>query len=241
MPAGTTMPAAAKQRVSDQLPHQKLTFLLVALLLLLVGSAGQTSQGPPWVQFTGTLTLAAGLHAITSRKRWRGALLLAVPALAANGLNVLTHLQSRPLMLMEGGFSILFLAYVVGVILSYVLAETEVMPDTINGALCGYLLLGAIWANAYGMIELLAPGAFMENVKVAAGVQGEFGEPGRLFPRLYYSFITLTSVGYGDIVPVATAARALSVLEALVGQIYMIVLVSRLVGIHIAQQMARQP
>jgi voltage-gated potassium channel Kch len=53
----------------------------------------------------------------------------------------------------------------------------------------------------------------------------------------WLSLRTITSVGYGDIVPVSTAARALTVLEALAGQIYLVVLVARLVGIHTAQHM----
>jgi Ion channel len=66
------------------------------------------------------------------------------------------------------------------------------------------------------------------------------GQIEHAFPLGYYSFMTITSVGFGDIVPVATAARALTVLEALVGQIYLVVLVARLMGIHIAQHMERR-
>jgi ion channel len=233
-----TAPGPVRERMRESLTRQKLTCLLVTLLLLFLGTACQTAPGLGWLKLVLPFTLLAVLYTVTSRRRWQTGTVLAAPALAASWLNVLADLQFQPLMLVESGFAICFLAYTVWVILTHVLAETAVTLDTINGSLCVYLLLGIIWALSYGVIEHIAPGSFVETVKAAPGSRGDLAAR-HMFPLAYYSFMTITSVGYGDIVPVATAARALTVLEALAGQIYLAVLVARLMGIHIAQQMAR--
>jgi hypothetical protein len=222
-----------KPQVRERLTGRKLTYLLAAMLVLFLGSACQTSQSLPWFKLFLALILTAGLAAVTTRERWRAGTLLAAPALVASGLNGLTLLHSRPLVLVEGSFATLFLAYAVWVILGYVLAQSEVTLDSINGALCAYLLLGLIWTIGYATIESLAPGSFVETVKGAS--RGDLAPTEHMFSFAYYSFMTLTSVGHGDILPVAAAARTLTVLEALVGQIYLVVLVARLVGTHIAQ------
>jgi hypothetical protein len=88
------------------------------------------------------------------------------------------------------------------------------------------MFLGMIWAGLYSTLELLNPGSFsMANVPTGPTSQ-QFG---------YFSFTTLTTLGYGDIAPLSGAARAFATLEAMVGQIYLTVLIARLVGAHIAQ------
>ncbi len=83
-----------------------------------------------------------------------------------------------------------------------------------------YLLLGFIWAHAYELVALWHPGAF------AGAVDGSL-------PWTYYSFVTLTTVGYGDITPVHPLARAVAVLEALTGQLYLAIMLARLVSLEL--------
>ena len=108
--------------------------------------------------------------------------------------------------------------------------------------MCIYLLLGVLWALVYSALELLAPESF--TIMVAGGAGNEamrFRADQAIFP-LYYSFITLTTLGYGDVVPSSPPARMLAALEAIMGQLYLAVLVARLVGLHIAQAtMGRKP
>lgn len=116
-------------------------------------------------------------------------------------------------------------------ILVDVLAAERIVFDLVCGALCVFVLLGMCWANVYQLIERLSPGAFVidySRYQIDAGAD-PFAALG-LFT--YYSFITLTTVGYGDIVPVSALARWMVWLEAVSGQFYMAVFVARLIGLQ---------
>ncbi len=88
-----------------------------------------------------------------------------------------------------------------------------------------------MWAFIFSVLEIIHPGSF------AIG-EGQI-EVGRLL-FIYYSFVTITTLGYGDITPLTAPANAFSSIEAVTGQIYLVVLVARLVGMHIAQSMDRK-
>lgn len=125
----------------------------------------------------------------------------------------------------------LFLFTLAVLILAYVFSSGPVNEDRIFAALCVYVLLGLLWAELYTVIEVVQPGAF--DFPDIGGVMAQGVE--RLESDLvFYSFVTLTTLGYGDITPVAPMARTLSFLEAALGQMYLAVLVARLVGLHIA-------
>jgi hypothetical protein len=110
---------------------------------------------------------------------------------------------------------------VTGLILAYVLGEGEITFDRLSAAVCAYIFIGLIWADLFSIIEALRPGA----IAIAEG----YGDTPSL-PILYFSFVTLTSLGYGDVAPVHGFARALAYTEAMIGQLYLAVLIGRLVG-----------
>jgi hypothetical protein len=111
--------------------------------------------------------------------------------------------------------------------------------DTISAAICAYLLIGVAWAYAFAVVELRYPGSFS-----AALFQRPTGNAAPLLASLrtfvYYSFVCLTTTGFGDILPVSEGARSLSVMEAVFGQLYMAILIARLVGLEIAQSMKEE-
>jgi hypothetical protein len=108
------------------------------------------------------------------------------------------------------------------VVLALVLRPGPITTWRIEGAIAVYLLLGFAWSHAYELVALWHPGAF------AGAVEGTGFQP-----LTYYSFVTLTTMGYGDIMPVHPLARALAVLEALTGQLYLAILLARLVSLGI--------
>jgi hypothetical protein len=108
------------------------------------------------------------------------------------------------------------------VVLSLVLRRGSITIRRIEGAIAVYLLLGFTWAQAYELVGLWHPGAF------AGAANGEVSQL-----LTYYSFVTLTTMGYGDIMPVHPLARALAVLEALTGQLYLTILLARLVSLEL--------
>ena len=123
----------------------------------------------------------------------------------------------------------LFFTFTAIMILDYLFREDKVTGDMIMGAVCVYFLMGLIWAFVFSTMEILQPGSFKMT-------QGPVSQP--VFT--YYSYVTLTTLGYGDITPISAPARSLSLLEAIMGQLYLAVLVARLVGLHISQSMLKK-
>ena len=108
------------------------------------------------------------------------------------------------------------------VVLALVLRRGPITARRIQGAIAVYLLLGFIWAQAYELVTLWHPGAFTGAVDGSGSL-----------PWTYYSFVTLTTMGYGDIMPVHPLARAVAVLEALTGQLYLAIMLARLVSLEL--------
>ncbi len=132
----------------------------------------------------------------------------------------------------EAGKAI-FLCSMIGWALVHLIRRTfsaqVVQASNLHAAAAIYLLLGFAFATAYQLLHVLHPGAFR--------IPEDTGASKDTF--LYFSFVTLTTMGYGDITPVTGTARMLSVLEAIIGQIYLVVSVSRLVGLYVAQRTER--
>lgn len=121
--------------------------------------------------------------------------------------------------------SMLFIAQMLIMILRHILTEKEVTGDLIMGGACAFVLLGLVWAFAYYLLEIYQPNSFK-------GIEERSDD---MWDFFYYSFVTLTTVGYGDILAVSKQARGLTVLEAVIGQLYLAIMISRLVSLHIAE------
>ena len=126
----------------------------------------------------------------------------------------------------------LFLGFAVFVILGNVLKQKLVTSDEVLGAVAGYLLAGASWANIYALTEVLLPGSFSMSQQFAAELPDWHG---RAAVFNYFSMVTLTTMGYGDITPTRPPATVFVTLEAIFGQFYIAVLVAQLVGLRLAR------
>lgn len=103
---------------------------------------------------------------------------------------------------------------------------TDITTNRLVGAICVYLLLGVIWALSYSALELAVPGSFTGfEAWTDRGWDSEW---------LYFSFVTMTTLGYGDILPISATARALAYLQAVFGQFYVAILVAGLVSAYIS-------
>jgi hypothetical protein len=145
---------------------------------------------------------------------------------------------SVPVFVVVTGTTALFLAFVAYKIIAEVARLRTVTVDTIFGAGCGYLLLGGVWAFAYSIINVLMHGAFIFTNVGSLPPGADLMQRSRLVALFYFSFITLTSTGFGDILPMAPAAKALAVCEVIVGQFYVATLVARLVSLEIISSTA---
>ena len=125
-----------------------------------------------------------------------------------------------------------FLGYVLALLLKDILSHETVTVETIRGAVTIYLLIGLAWITIYALILLADPGAiaFSDALRAQVG-----NRPEEYFSILeYFSFVTLTTLGYGDISPVTPVARIAAGTEAVVGQLYIAITIARLVGLQIA-------
>ena len=178
--------------------------------------------------FMSVIILSAIYTVSEKRGTFLIALALAFPVLI---LKWLSYMVSSPsAMLLEDIFGTLFTAYLLIFILSFISRQTEVTGEVIMAALCGYFFLGLMWASIYLFLESMQPGSF----QIARNGMGDHTH------FIYFSFVTMTTLGYGDTIPLSNAARNLSVLEATMGQLYLAVTIAGLVGIHIAQSQQKR-
>ena len=129
----------------------------------------------------------------------------------------------------------LWIAVAVSVIVFHLFQDRDVDLNTILGAIVTYLLAAVAFAMLFQISELLSPGAFSGLDDAAYQDRG-----GLSSAMMYYSLVCITTMGYGDIVPVGAIARPLSVIEGAFGQLYLAVMIARLVGLHIAKDSAPQ-
>ncbi|MHC5199142.1 MAG: potassium channel family protein [Planctomycetota bacterium] len=122
----------------------------------------------------------------------------------------------------------LFYFLAIAILMVKISSNTTVSSDTIKGGISIYILLGFFWAILYMTLLFLDPDA-ISNISSTEETAG--------FECYYYSFTTLTTLGYGDIVPVAKYARILAMLEAIAGPVYLAIFVAQIIGMNIAQKM----
>ncbi len=178
-----------------------------------------------------TLLLIAAIQASSADARdVRRAVALALPAIA---LLWLSDGSASMLTALGAGAAALFLAFVTSRILGFILRARIVDTEVVLAALCIYLLLGIIWTEAYVAVAAIDPTAFSLPAH-ATDVSGVADPVRRALS--YFSFVTLTTLGYGDVAPASGAARGLAVLEAIFGQLYLVTMIARLVALQVERE-----
>ena len=164
-------------------------------------------------------------------------LLIGLPVMASNWAHDTVPERFEPaLAVIHHAFLVAFLGFAVTVILRRIFERRVVGADDVLGAICGYLLAGIAWGSLYLLVELLVPGSFSVQQAIAGQLGGWYARQA-VFD--YYSLMTLTTLGYGDITPIRPPATSLTWMEAMFGQFYIAVIVAQLVGLRLAE--ALQP
>jgi hypothetical protein len=197
--------------------------LLIALVVMLV--AYPYAGGGGALGIAAVLIPIASVFALATQRRH-----LAIPGALgivtlAGIIQDVTRAEVLPL-LAVGGSALLLFAYTTIFVLWRVLRSERVTGDTLCGAIAVYLMIGLTWSLGYVLLEYLQPGSYQLAASATRRATGK--------DLLYFSYVTLATLGYGDVVPVTDGARSLAVLEGLCGTIYMAILVARLIGLHLA-------
>jgi len=172
----------------------------------------------------------SAVYAVSQKKRHiLIAVLLALPMLGSIWTKY--YVQPKALVVVGSLCGAAFMLFIIIQMLIFIYSHKEVTRDLIVGAAVVYLLMSLMWTFVFVVVETLHPGSF--NIP-----EGQDIEATRHF--LYFSFVTLTTLGYGDITPITPMARSLCVLEAVIGQLYLVVQVAWLVGVHVSQSMLKK-
>lgn len=197
--------------------------LLIALVVLFIATPFLDSLPESDLIETVLLSLVmiAAVRAVGVRHRTQlVALVLVLPSLVCKWWS---HFRPSPMITAIYLLSaILYFGFVVTHLVQYVLRSPRVDGNVLCAGLAGYLLLGLLWLPAYLVAESLDPHAF--TLPNGGSLKG--------FDAFYFSFVTLCTVGYGDVTPVSKLARMLAIMEAIAGLFYVAVLISRIVAIY---------
>jgi ion channel len=201
--------------------------LLIALGLFFIFApfVEEIEGGHLILSFLFSLVLLAAILSVADRKRVLViGLVLAIPALGGRWINHFRPDLVHPAVFLTAG--LILIAFVVGNLLRFVLRAPSVTTEVLCASISAYLMLGLMWTMAYWLVDQLTPGgAFSFNT--SAGTRSMNG-----FTGFYFSFVTLSTVGYGDITPVSRIARWLAAMEAMTGLLYVAVLIARLVSLY---------
>ncbi|HEX6655844.1 MAG TPA: potassium channel family protein [Candidatus Limnocylindria bacterium] len=221
-------------RLAGALRGRSVALLVSLLTLLAVGPwLNERLVGLAIWELLFTLVMLSGIARLSVRRGQAVvAALLALPAMACLWLRQIV--PAVGLTQAGLGLLILFLLYTAATVLLAVFREETVTMDTLSGAFCVYLLMGLAWGSLDSLLYLQAPGSFRMPEGWTPMHQSGIVVDVPFNIMVYYSFTTLTTVGYGDVLPLAAASRTAAILEAVLGHFYLAVLVARLVGLHIA-------
>jgi hypothetical protein len=224
MPAARSVTTSGKERVREQ----SLTALNVCLLLLVFAVTPLVEQGVIGQLVAGVLWALPGVLAVLVVSRHPAAVAV---ILAATGAGLATAMLDRSSALsafVARGSAVVTLAVLGGVIAGAVFGPGRVTWHRIQGGVAVYLIVALLFAHLFGLLTVVVPGAF-SGMPIGPNAHAVFYR-GRL---LYFSLATLTTTGYGDIVPLHPVARSLASLEAVIGQLFPATLLARLVTLEL--------
>lgn len=219
----------------------RFSILLGMILLFILGTPLMSlSRYPLMTQFIASglfaAILIAGVLATGQGARWRLALILMGAGVAL--LNFAAYVIGT--IQLEMGFyalTLVFLGSVAVLTIQQLMRSQRPDYDTLAAALCAYAVLVLFWASAYSLVETVVSGSFSYSGDAAGVPQVMHFGFGDSMMSIYYSFVTITTLGYGDVTPVTAFARTLAALQAFFGQAFVAVVVARLVGLQIAASM----
>ena len=219
---------AADQRLIGRLKETgRCTWLLGALIVLLLAYplVDEWREASIFVALLNSgLLITAAFASGQGRRALIVAFVFALPALALNWLWLVSKDEGIGIALVVT--MILFYGFTIAQVLAYVLRPGVVTGDKLHGATSAYIMLGLFWAFIYLLLDTLSPGSFVDLAGHPPADRIDWPK------SVFFSFTTLTSTGYGNIVPVTDYAQSAAILEQLAGVFFVAVLIARLAGLY---------
>lgn len=209
--------------------------LLIAISLFLVGYPLLVDEGLIGRTFEaifGLGILATGIRVVTEHKKKPAVIFMALGILICSWIAELVFADQVVFALIRQILLMFFFIRFIRLVGKDVFVTRRVdATSRLYGAICIYLLLAAAFANLFLMIEEIAPHSFGCSTELCPHGENVF----RSGTHLYYSLITMATVGYGDITPIQPIAAMIAALEAIIGQMYVGIVIARLVGLHLLE------
>jgi len=208
--------------------NSRFIYIILAIMLVLLvdpfirpyGLAGHLFS----TVFVAMIPLSSALAVIEVRKKAIIILLIAAPFVILDGLNY--YITSHLVMVIAIGFATFLYFYIVLLLVKNLLSIRVVTADMIYCAISIYLLIGMMWAGIYTVVEGIWPDSFSGATETV--------------DLIYFSFVTLTTVGFGDVVPMSVLGKRLAIFEAAMGSVYMAVIIAMIVGRYMSMQFQQQ-
>jgi len=217
-------------------PYRNIFFALIVVVFIDALAPNTIARG----RFSDLMVVAVLIAALIETVRLRHnaiwALVLGLPAVAARIIAAfLPDSMMRNTAVL--GFTAVFFVFLIWNLLHDLNRSDRPTDEKVFGALCAYIFIGLLFALIFAHLEYWDPGSFsISNDLLAEKVAGESMQ---LQTFTYFSFVTMTTLGYGDITPVTDNAQTLAWLEALIGQLYLAVMVAGFVATHISESMKK--
>jgi hypothetical protein len=210
--------------------ERSLTALLVYMCLAIICWIGLGDVHHLWWAFAITdilfnLILLAGVFAVVTR--WRQQFGFIAIAFLAGLFRILSFFTIKPFALVLSHlFGVIFFVLLARMVLKHIFKDGPMNFYRIQGSIVVFLIVGIIYAMIYAMLDSVSAGAFA----VTAGSKTVINDFAQF---LYFSFITMTTVGIGDMVPLSPAAKALVVFQSIIGLLYPVIMIARLVSLEV--------
>ena len=205
--------------------YNLLLACLFALFVFRPYDRGVVYQGV-WKLILTAVLVSAIFNCKHSKKIQTAVTVLAVPVILFSWTNL--FIQTDIIFVLKAIFTVLFMVVCTGSIVHDVVLRARVTFETLRGVICAYFMVAFVFAYAYYLIEYLQPGSIhIANRDVTVFAYSQY-----LSEMLYFSFITLLTIGFGDIVAVSDIGQTIVVIEGLIGQFYIAILVAKLVSVY---------
>jgi len=218
---------------NNRVPKHSFELLFSSLLAVLLLPPVFSLQSEVLIKVALTCVLISSLYIVTDDKPALifGGVLAAIATFTSWGEGFIT---------IEGRFIylsityIIFFSYICFFLLRFLIHCRKVSSDIIFAAMCLYVFIGNIWTFIYTLIFFIYPGAFAIPASLEITLGASYSQIISTFS--YHSFVTLTTLGYGDISPIHPAARAWVSVEAIIGQFYLAIVLAKLVGLAASEK-----